>query len=136
MSKKMKSPDKTPPAEAITASTDVNAPTIDLATQALTGMEMEASVPKLMPPEKAAQEGVTAFGAAVWQTDKRVTGLYTTYHPRNSWMFVPGLNWKRLSTKNDSTQEAMNLLASHCREKNCRIDFAEENGLVTEIYVW
>jgi hypothetical protein len=32
--------------------------------------------------------------------------------------------------------EAMTQLAAHCREKNCRIDFSEENGLVNEIYVW
>jgi len=32
--------------------------------------------------------------------------------------------------------EAMTQLASHGREKNCRIDFSEENGVVTEMYVW
>lgn len=134
----MKSPDKTPPAEAAMLTTNDAAPTIDIAKQALTGMEMETgSAPKLSPPEKAnTQEGISAFGAAVWQNDKRVTGLYTTYHPRNSWMFINGIGWKRVATANDTTQEAMNMLASHCREKACRIDYAEENGLVTEIYVW
>ena len=134
----MKSPEKTPPAEAAMLTTNEAAPTIDIAKQAITGMEMEtANAPKLSPPAKASTEDTdTAFGAAVWQNDKRVTGLYTTYHSRNSWMFINGLGWKRVATNNDSTQEAMNMLAAHCREKACRIDYAEENGLVKEIYVW
>jgi hypothetical protein len=138
MSKKMKSPEKTPPAEAAMLTASENAPSIDIAKQAITGMEMETSTaPKLSPPERAStKEGDTTFGAAVWQTDKRVTGLYTTYHPRNSWMFINGIGWKRVATNNDSAQETMNMLASHCREKACRIDYAEENGLITEIYVW
>jgi hypothetical protein len=138
MSKKMKSPEKTPPANATLSVDGENAPTIDMAKQAISGMEIETSTaPKLSPPERASvKDGDSAFGAAVWQTDKRVTGIYTTYHPRNSWMFINGIGWKRVATANDSTQETMNMLASHCREKACRIDYAEENGLVTEIYVW
>lgn len=133
----MKSPEKTLPAEtAINVSAPV--PTQDIAEKAITGMELETSAPKLTPPAAAAatasgQEGVTA---AVWQNDKRVTGLYNTFHARNAWMHIAGLGWKRVSTTNDSSHEAMNLLASHCREKACRIDYAEENGIVNEIYVW
>ena len=132
----MKSPEKTPPAEAgITAS--MPAPTQKIAEQAITGMELEtASAPTLTPPAMATEEGITAIGAAVSQTDKRVTGLYTTFHARNAWMHIAGLGWKRLSTTNDSSHEAMNLLASHCREKACRIDFVEDTNLVKEIYVW
>ena len=132
----MKSPEKTLPAEtAINISAPV--PTQEIAAKAITGMELETNAPKLTPPAAAitesGQEGITA---AVWQNDKRVSGLYTTFHARNSWMHIVGLGWKRVSNTNDSSQEAMNLLASHCREKNCRIDFAEENGIVKEIYVW
>lgn len=132
----MKSPEKTPPVEAgITASIPV--PTQKIAEQAITGMELEtASAPSLTPPVKATDEGVTAIGAAVSHADKRVTGLYTTFHARNAWMHVPALGWKRLSTTNDSSHEAMNLLAAHCREKACRVDFTEDGGIVKEMYVW
>ena len=131
----MKSPEKNLPAEtAINVSAPI--PTQEIASQAITGMEKELNAPKQTPPAAATQEGVTAITAAVWQNDKRVTGLYTTFHARNSWMHIGGLGWKRVSNTNDSSQEAMNLFAAHCREKNCRIDFAEENGIVKEIYVW
>ena len=134
MSKKMK-PEKIPPVEGVAVTNgNTNAPTIDISEAAKAGMELEANAPKLSPP--AAAEAVTAFGAAVWQTDKRVNALYNTHHARNSWMSIAGLGWKKLATGSDSTCEAMTLLASHCREKSCRIDFSEENGLVKEIYVW
>jgi hypothetical protein len=136
MSKKMKSPENIPPAqEGVTLSNgNANAPTLDVAKAALTGMELEATAPKLSPPET--KEGVTAFGAAVWQTDKRVNGLYTTHHTKNSWMSIAGTGWKKLTVVSDSSCEAMTALASHCREKNCRIDYAEDGGVITEIYVW
>lgn len=132
----MKSPEKNLPAEtAVNVSAPI--PTQEIAEQAITGMERETNAPNLTPPASAitagSQEGITA---AVWQNDKRVSGLYTTFHARNSWMHIAGLGWKRVSNTNDSSQEAMNLLAAHCREKACRIDFSEENGIVKEIYVW
>lgn len=133
----MKTPEKIPPS-GITISnsnTDTNAPSINVASQsAYTSQESEANAPKLSPP--ATQEGVTAYEAAVWSTDKRVNALYTTLHARNSWMSIAGVGWKKLTTSSDSACEAMTQLAAHCREKNCRIDFSEENGLVNEIYVW
>jgi hypothetical protein len=137
MRRKMKSPEKMPPA-GIAASTnkDLNAPiTIVPNEAASSSFASAANAPQLNPPEL--EEGaVSAYEAAVWNSDKRVNGLYTTYHPRNSWMSIAGIGWKKLATANDSACEAMTQLAAHCREKNCRIDFAEENGLVTEIYVW
>lgn len=137
MSKKMKTPEKTPPS-GITVSngnSDTNAPTIKVSSETtFTAVESVANAPQLSPP--AVQEGETAYGAAVWSTDKRVNALYTTLHARNSWMSIAGAGWKKLATSSDSACEAMTQLAAHCREKNCRIDFSEENGLVNEIYVW
>jgi len=133
----MKIPEKMPPAGASFASgnADINAPTIKVPeTAAFTIVTSAANAPQFSPPEK--QEGVTAYEAVVWNTDKRVNGLYTTFHPRNSWMSIAGIGWKKLAIANDSSCEAMTQLAAHAREKNCRIDFAEENGLVSEIYVW
>lgn len=130
----MKSPDKTPPVienEVLHVSL---APTQEISEAAIKGMELEAAIPSLTPPQQG--EAVSAVEAAVWHNNKRVNGLYTTLHARNSWMSIVGMNWKRLSVSNDSSSQAMTQLAAHCREKSCRIDFAEENNLVKEIYVW
>ena len=138
MSRKMKTPEKMPPAGASFANgnTGGSAPTINPQQQATayTTLVSSANAPQFMPPET--EEGVTAIEAAVWNSDKRVNALYTTLHARNSWMSIAGVGWKKLTTANDSACEAMTQLAAHCREKNCRIDFSEENGVVTEIYVW
>ena len=135
MSRKMKTPEKIPPSGAgITNGSNTNAPTINVSQVAFAALESVANAPQFNPPET--KEGVTAYEAAVWNTDKRVNGLYTTLHARNSWMSIAGIGWKKLATGSDSMCEAMTQLAAHCREKNCRIDFAEDNGLVNEIYVW
>ncbi len=138
MSRKMKSPEKIPPAGSTFANgnTGANAPTVNVPQQAAayTTLVTSANAPQLNPPE--IEEGVTAAEAAVWNSDKRVNALYTTLHARNSWMSIAGVGWKKLTTANDSACEAMTQLAAHCREKNCRIDFSEENGVVTEMYVW
>ena len=133
----MKTPEKTPPSGTTVSNgnSGTSAPTINVSSQAaFTSLESIANAPQLSPP--AVQEGETAYGAAVWSTDKRVNALYTTLHARNSWMSIAGIGWKKLATGSDSACEAMTQLAAHCREKNCRIDFSEENGLVNEIYVW
>jgi hypothetical protein len=137
MSKKMNTPEKKPP-ESTSASLsngNANAPTTQVPETTTESMLSSSNAPKLNPPEKLT-EGVTAFGAAVWSTDKRVNGLYTTYNAHNSWMSIAGIGWKKLATGSDSMCEAMTNLAAHAREKNCRIDFSEENGLIKEIYVW
>ena len=135
MSRKMKTPEKIPPTGAgVTNGNDTNAPTINVSQVAFTAVESVSNVPQFNPPET--KEGVTAFEAAVWNSDKRVNALYTTMHPRNSWMSIAGAGWKKLATNSDSVCEALTQLAAHCREKNCRIDFSEENELVNEIYVW
>jgi hypothetical protein len=137
MSRKMKTPEKRPPAgiPVSNGNNDTNAPTINVSqSDAFRMVTSAANAPQLDPPEK--EEAVTAYEASVWSTDKRVNALYTTLHARNSWMSIAGIGWKKLTTANDSACEAMTQLAAHCREKNCRIDFSEENGLVNEIYVW
>lgn len=130
----MNNPEKTPPVSVNAGSGTAIAPTLDVPVMSSQTLSTSANAPTLAPPERA--EGVTAFGTAVWTTDKRVNGLYTTFNPRNSWMSIAGVGWKKLATGSDSMCEAMTDLAAHAREKNCRIDYAEENGLVTQIYVW
>lgn len=133
----MKSPEKLQPAGIGIANggSNADAPTLDVTEATKTSVASVADAPKLTPPERATA-GITAASTGVWSADKRVNGLYTTFNARNSWMSIIGIGWKKLATNSDSANEAMSLLAAHCREKNCRIDFSEDNGEVKEIYVW
>jgi hypothetical protein len=132
MSKKMRTPEKMPPAAS--AVNGANAPVLEITDIAQAASATEFAAPTKNPPALSAE--TEGFGAAVWSSDKRVNALYNTYHARNSWMGIAGVGWKKLATGSDSMCEAMTVLAAHCREKNCRIDYAEENGTIKEIYVW
>lgn len=135
MPKKMTSPQKTPPADGAVGTVVVNGtpPSIQVSEARKETVDSTAA-PTLMPPASAGQnEGI---GAAVWNTDKRVNGLYTTHHARNSWMSIAGVGWVRLATSHDSACEAMTILASTARAKNFRIDYAVDASLTTEMYIW
>ncbi len=77
-----------------------------------------------------------SFGAGTWYSNKRVNGLFGSHHAHNSWASITGMGWKKMATGSDSACEALTMLASHCREKSCRIDFREDGSLVQEIYAW
>ena len=131
----MKSPDKSLPTE-MAASSSGNAPDIKVSDSAASSSSAsdDSKAPTLTPPSQAS--GDNAFGAAVWATDKRVNALYNTQDARNSWMSIAGTGWVKLTTVSDSACEAMTVLAAHARLKSCRIDYAVDAGLTTEIYVW
>jgi hypothetical protein len=135
MAKKMKSPEKSLPSEMAAGSSSGNAPDIQVPEGGTSTASSEGAAPTLTPPSQSSA-GNTAFGAAVWATDKRVNGLYNTQDARNSWMSIAGTGWVKLATASDSACEAMTVLAAHARLKNCRIDYAVDANLTTEIYVW
>jgi len=130
MAKKMKSPEKNLPSDVNVF--DGNEPDV-IVTKSSSAAFADQEAPTQTPPETVAGE---AFGAAVWNSDKRVNALYTTYHARNSWMSIAGKGWVKLTTASDSACEAMTILAAQARIKNARIDYATDTGEVTEMYIW
>jgi hypothetical protein len=131
MKKKMTTPQQSPPAEAILET--LEKPTI-FVEDLISSFSSSEAAPTLAPPTLDSKED--AFGAAVWNSDKRVNGLYSTFNGRNSWMSIAGTGWVKLTTASDSACEAMTILAANARAKNTRIDYAVDGGLTTEMYVW
>jgi len=129
----MKSPEQLPPAESAVSASDGNAPTIQIDNA---GSGAASSSAPSATPGAAAAAGNDASSAAVWNNDKRVSGLYTTYNAHNSWMNIAGTGWQHLATANDTACEVMTVFAAHAREKNSRIDYSVDAGLVNEIYIW
>lgn len=129
----MKSPQKNEPFEGSISSESKagNAPTIKV--EDFVSVSMAENAPSLTPPSSSES---TTFGAGVWNNDKRVNALYTTHDARNAWMSIVGVGWVKLATSNDSTNEAMTILASHARVKNSQINYSVDAGLVNEMYVW
>ena len=95
-----------------------------------------AGVPQLTPPEETvtigADEGVTA-----WLTNRKVLGLWSNSSPKNSWISIQGLGWKRLFAGSDTTVACMTMLAAHAREAGRNVNVRiETDNMVHEIYVW
>jgi hypothetical protein len=87
------------------------------------------------PSAAVLPEAVEAAG--VWQNDKRATALWGTNEPRNSWVLIAGVGWKKLATTTDSAALALTVLAAHGKLTQTRVDYREESdGCIHELYVW
>ena len=91
--------------------------------------------PTLQPPGVAG--AAAADGVGLWQTNKQVDALYSTYAARFSWMHVASGPWRRFSPTSDSGVAALALLAAHARDRGRPVNFREEaDQLIHEMYVW
>ena len=91
------------------------------------------TAPSLIPESEGARtEGITA-----WQNDKRITGLWTINETRNSWVYVTGIGWKKLSNTVDSATVALTMVSGSARQTNTPVNYRDEaDGMIHEIYVW
>lgn len=133
----MKAPEKSQPNEQATFSGEgAAAPSIQVTEAHSASSASSAGEGPTQDPPASSSSGDQSYGAAVWASDKRVNALYHTKDARNSWMSITGTGWVKLTTVSDSASEAMTILAAHARTKNCRLDYATDGGVTTEIYVW
>jgi hypothetical protein len=87
-------------------------------------------------PSLPAKAGVSA-GVSAWQSNKRITALWSINQNRNSWVAVDGIGWKKLVNNSDSAIVALTMLSSHAREKGSVVNYREESdGMIYEMYVW
>src|SRR5688572_26297963 len=102
--------------------------------------EAKAAPPRKVPvrpsqPEAGVLPEFLEPAAGVWQTNKRVTALWGTNEPRNSWVQITGVGWKKLAPSTDSSTLALTLLASHGKLTQARVDYREESdGCIHELY--
>ena len=91
--------------------------------------------PSQTPP--TATETGTSGGITAWNNDKRVTALWSINQNRNSWVYINGVGWKRLSTASDSANLALTVLAAHAKQSQTNYTYRDESdGLIHESYVW
>ena len=93
--------------------------------------------PRLLPSQVAgvqtAAEGVTA----TWRSNMTVTAMWSINEPRNAWMHVKDLGWRKLYNGRDGSFTALVSLAGQARQTARPITFREESdGMVYEIYLW
>lgn len=72
-----------------------------------------------------------------WRQNVQVTALWSINEPRNAWIYVANIGWKKLFNGRDGAFNALVTLASQARQTGRPISFREENdGMVYEIYLW
>jgi len=76
----------------------------------------------------------------MWQTNRRITALWTNNQNVNAWVWVDGLGWRKLTNPDDDVTDAMLQLCVHAKAANRPVDFLEVgvSGVIEirEIYVW
>jgi hypothetical protein len=88
------------------------------------------AAPSLRPSEDGA-------GVAAWNTNKKVTALWSINQNRNSWLHIDGVGWRRLANNSDSVTMALTILGAHAREKASTVNYRDEaDGMIHELYVW
>jgi hypothetical protein len=98
-------------------------------TRAMTGVGDTA--PSIRPAE-AVNAGVSG-----WQSNKKITGLWSINENRNSWVYIDTIGWKRLANNSDSAIAVLTTLSAHAREKGSVVNYREESdGQILEMYVW
>lgn len=105
--------------------------TVDL--QALAASTTAVAGPQLVPPAEAAElSGITA-----WLTGKQIVGIWANASPRNSWVSIEGVGWRKLYNAGDTGITEMTMLAAHAKAggRQCSLRIEADN-MVHEIYVW
>ena len=89
------------------------------------------TVPSIIPAE------AVGAGISAWQSNKRIIGLFSTNHNRNSWVYIDGIGWKKLVDNSDSAIMALTMLGAHAREKASAVNYREESdNKIYEMYVF
>ena len=98
------------------------------------------SAPTLVPPgTMGAEAAAETIGAVTgtWRSGVTVTALWSINEPRNAWMHVAGIGWRKLFNGRDGAFTALVALAGQARQTGRQIAFREEtDGMVYEIYLW
>lgn len=122
--------------EATSSITDADAPTLSpdvVAFETTITRELE---PRLAPPTETSAEA-TGEGITAWHNDKKIVALWSNSSPRNAFISVPGMGWKKLANTNDSSFVNMTMLASHAEQTGANVNLrVEADEMVHEIYVW
>ncbi len=97
----------------------------------------ETEIPNQPPPAEDHSVSAQVQGIAAWHKGKKITALWSEQSHRNSWVYVAGLGWKKLSNANDGAIVSMTMLASVAEQTGANVNVRiESDGMVHEIYVW
>ena len=129
------------PAESVTAATAPGTPVPTVAPEGVAARMPAAGpgAPMLTPPEAdgaglmAAQAEAQAIAA--WQS-VTIGGLWTSNHQSNSWAYLNGIGWRRISPANPVSHHAMLQILRLARDGNLTVQCDEDGSVIHTAYVW
>ncbi|MBE9228824.1 hypothetical protein IQ264_25770 [Phormidium sp. LEGE 05292] len=94
--------------------------------------------PTQEPPSQLQLVAQSKAVSAGWQTDKKITGLWSICSDqRNAFMYVDGMGWRKFADNSDSAIMAFNIIAAHAKVTGKGTYFYEgDDGKVNTLYVW
>lgn len=100
-------------------------------------VQLPGEAPAMIPPTEEEIEIAEIQGVAAWHNGKKITALWSSKTPRNSFILVQGMGWKKLCNANDSCVVSMTMMAAHAEQTNATVNIrTESDGMVHQIYVW
>jgi len=76
-------------------------------------------------------------GQTAWNNNKRASALWGINQNRNSWVYVPGVGWKKFANNSDSAVVALTMLAANAKQSQGNYSYRDEaDGMIHETYVW
>jgi hypothetical protein len=95
------------------------------------------AAPALQPPgTEAAGLAAQAPAAGISVTSATVGGLWTSNHQSNSWVYLNGVGWRRLSPTNAGAHHAMLQIARLAKDGNLQAQCEEDGSVIHAIYLW
>lgn len=79
---------------------------------------------------------VDGFATGVWQSNKRIIGLWAINQDRNAWAFVEGIGWKRIAFDNDNIFFNLLLLLTTAKAANRAVNYYEQDGIIKQAYIF
>lgn len=92
--------------------------------------------PQLLPPEETGDEAF-GVGYTAWQNSKKITATWCKNENRNSWVYIPGLGWKKLADGSDTGIVALTMLAAHAKQLNRNVNaYVGADNKISQMYVF
>jgi hypothetical protein len=60
-----------------------------------------------------------------WQSNKKISVLWTDWQGGNAWVLVDGLGWRKIVAFKDDVHHAMFIMAAHAKGHDRFVDFFE-----------
>lgn len=95
--------------------------------------------PVLLPPgvDPVREAAAAAALTGTWRQNVQITALWSINEPRNAWIHVADVGWKKLFNGRDGAFTVLATLAAQAKQTGRKVHLREEaDGMVYEIYLW